>query len=210
MTKAAKQTGGQMLIPAQVFSIIDAAAEESTRYSINGVGLSVVKGRCRAACTDGRMLATIEWPPDADDPPPATFNAIAAGGAWRAVRKLLGLGPKAERPQEAALATGEGAAFVAKSDYATHTVGGATTEGTFPKVTDVVPKYDEKNSAKIAVNPAFLSTLLKIMEAAATCDESKAVTLTVPKDGTRPLLLTSRDVANGIDATCVLMSVATE
>lgn len=206
MAKAGKQTTGQMSIPAQVFSIVDAAAEESTRYAINGVGLSVENGRCQAACTDGRMMARLDWPPDADDPPPATFKAIASGDAWRATRRLLGLGPEAGRPQEATLTIGDASAFTAKSEHATHTVDTATCDlAKFPDVKEVIPKYDETNSVTIAVDPLLLSTLLDIMRAAATSDESKAVVLTVPNDRTSPLLLTSRDVEHGVNATCVLM-----
>lgn len=211
-----------MLIPREVFDVLKVAARESSRYAINGVLVERESDeQCNAVCTDGRRLLCLSWDDtearhdypcgDANSAPVEGFEWVINGGDWSEAKNLApkngGVKPVLQnvlldehhKPNTELV-------FVGTDLSKRRTLEVTPADCHFPKYRDVIPEYDDDDCVRIGVNPKLFAELLKVMADVATDEESKGVTLIVPKDPARPIRIEA-EAASGVKATGVLMPV---
>ncbi len=142
---------------------IFATAEEGSRYAIDGVEMSVDKGRMELAATDGHRLAVAWTEVDAGA---KIDRCVVSKDMLGRVRSLTSAGePISLAVEKGRLLARAGNTFVA----------GSLLEGTFPSYMDMVPK--EKGSAVTVSTAEFASKLRQASQL--TTEDSRAVTLRI-------------------------------
>lgn len=183
-----------MLIPKKVSAITVGAAKknQATRYALDGVLLERDEhGVARAVVTNGRMLIVSRF-----DEPPSTggvdyasikgfsiiIDAKDLTDALKTVKKSDCM-DVSERSSEGPIEVGN-----------TRATPLETVDGSFPPWRDLIPNYAAGESARIAVNARLLGDAARALRRLVDQDEhdgSPVVTLEVPLDPNRPLVLSA-------------------
>ena len=216
--------GVSMYIPYKLLAVAAVAGEEPTRYSINGVCIERDgKGHPIMIATDGHMLLSARW--IETEPNLSLFASehetidgfTTVLPKKHALRMLKFINKKAARNEPSCgtvvldeIKSGE-KVFLETADGALSSrIESKPIDTPFPPWRDIVPKYkllpagDGREAIRIAVNPALLADLLKIMEKAAPSDHG--VILTIPTKPSRPILI-ERIGEDGEKLLAILMPV---
>lgn len=201
-----------MVIPPAVFAVMKCAAEESTRYAINGVLIERMDDMsCRAVTTDGRRLMFVQWDDEEswkqfplEDKPRKGFRALVPMVFWKHAKAL------------APVALGEHAPdgklrLVSTKGGITATLVAKVLDGKFPDIDSVVPKYEiGKDAVEFYIDPILLAECVKALGDATKGYEMQAVRFVVPmkcEDDRHPIVMTATDPGTGVSGTVVLMGV---
>ncbi len=178
-----------MRVPRYAWSLCKIAAKESTRYAINGINFYVKKGKGYAVVTDGRRVAEFSWPIDEDEVFAVATLPREACIAARALKS------------DVELTSRDGRLVISVGDEVAHTVSTAASDGKFPNVNEVIPKYQDDDANTIGVDPILLAELLMAVDTLSP----ELVKLVVPNDPKKPILIQARGDSGS--ATAVLMPV---
>jgi hypothetical protein len=204
-----------LLLPKNVSALVRLAATPGTAVAqlgaIAGVRLIASEGGYRAEATNGKVLGIVtgpvrnpDWFPDSAIPPAAADSATEAvvlPEAWKEALKGLPARPATPALGDVAVLLGPDGATLVTTDGDNVTVTDAPRpEGRFPDVEKPFPR--EAPTARFAVDPALLRTLLAVAEAFTDQQGQKRVVFEVwmPKAGAgqtslQPIQVTARNDA---------------
>ena len=163
-----------MLIPKSVFSTVQAASKDPSRYQLCGVYLERVADRkCRAVATDGKQLTEVTWneEDDPEDHPHGTvpvegFSAIVPSTDMKSLERMA---PKSPRPILENVALDEHPSmngqpfhlpFVSTDLDATQKRDVRAVEGTYPDYKSVINVTAYSGGFQIRFNPYILANQL--------------------------------------------------
>lgn len=159
--KVAKKDPEHVTFPACMASIWPCAAEDSTRYAINGVEIRHDKTTLTMSATDGRCLVRLQLQSQAG--PIAT--RIAHRDGFREIAK-----GKTSCDMVFVSKTEASAEFATnKRGTSKMTTSVALVDGRFPKADDVIPK--DTPLASLCVNAKLLREMLQVVEAITADDD---------------------------------------
>jgi hypothetical protein len=220
-----------MLIPRSVLSsLIVASDTESSRYALGGLRIERdAKGYAVAVATDGRRLMCVEWNdadmakevPEVGDIKTAADpdSEFTENGTILSVADCKAIA-RAAKPKVAALrrkpelafvameeATANGTVRLAASDGQTVSASEVRpVEGRFPKYRDVIPQYRDDECVRVRLDARFIADLADATERMAGSDMDHGLTLVIPTDDGRAVLL-EKETAD-IKVQAVLMPLA--
>lgn len=191
-----------LMIPRAILGLVDVAADEKTRYAMDGVRLTrAADGRMRAVATQGKSLAIVEWREptelDASERGAGEGSVVLPRAAIEAARKTSA--PRRGESPRAACARWQTPAPGAPAGAPTLTAHGKTgptttearpLDGHYPPVEDAAPGAEPIASSReaprtvVAVNASLLLDLARALTIAATGDPKAdpLVYLSVPVD----------------------------
>ena len=199
-----------MRIPKQIFKKMSAvAADESTRYAINGVRFARDKMLLTAEATDSRMLLRTQWLCSVDSD--GDFDTILSKSALNKVRlparvKQVELKETDVNGSVTVRALSNVNTKFGDEDVADQDVD--TIDGHFPKTDDIIPDPDlnDKTACHVfAVDPKLFATLLDTIGRITFEPDKTAVRIVCPLDPNKPIRIDAS--SDDVMATGVLMPV---
>jgi hypothetical protein len=220
----------EMLIHLETLKALAVCADrESTRYALGGIKLErQADGAPIAIATDGRKMLAYTWVEPAEHPlKPADervnpeFSALISAEAlqqvikWKLDRVALKRKPDLAYVYIPENASEEGFPISAVDFQATFRIENGAACGRFPRWRDVYgmeyanPDLADRASVAITLDPYYVAQLCAALAKLATSDDSRGVTLTIPRDPNRAALIRAHQ-ADGRKAAAVIMPLAAD
>src|SRR4051812_14710027 len=199
-----------MLVHLETLKALAALADrESTRYALGGIKLErQADGSPVAIVTDGRKMIAYTWVEPAahplkpeDETINPEFSALVSAEAlatvtkWKLDRVALRHKPDLAYVYIPESATAEAFTIQAADFQQTYKVANGAALGRFPRWRDVYdmtyvdPCAADRDSVAITLDPHYIGQVCAALGKLATSDNSRGVTLTIPRDPSRPALI---------------------
>lgn len=207
-----------MLIPRGVLELRKTAAQERTRYAMNGIRLArLADGRAQAVSTDGKRLVIVTWD-DASDVQSYPETGVALGAQpgfvgilpLHAIEKALKhLPKKSPKPILTQLgvsekAAGESLTLVSSDLESTSRLESRQVEGAFPPFEDALPKGEPVYRECISAD--YLVEIGEVLREAGGGNGDALVRLEFFGEG--KAIRVTRRAGAGVQAEAVLMPIS--
>ena len=223
-----------MLIPKNIFPIARAVSKQASRYLFNGVHVQrLASDRARFEATDGSQLIRIDCPVLQNDSFPAQdgvnfeqvhdFNTIVPATAWKQAERNIPKPTKFSTPIQSTVLLPEnvnGSLQLITSNG--NSLKAEVNEGQFPNVGAVIPtelapmriEYLAKEGhnapftndlyTEFTFNAELLASVLETIAKVKADSNIPTVTLHVPIDGTKAMVITAKGIDHEVITALVM------